>query len=190
MLGLSVFVLVWLRIMARLRPDGDRVQVEVQDVRDPLAVRHAVAKSSAVFHLAAQVAVTHSLVDPLFDFEVNARGTLNVLEACRGCTLPPPLLFTSTNKVYGDLLDIPLDKLGPSIAMLPSADAAMVAFGYFFWCYKDVVGPNAVPFSAGCRERCWELQWQARSARSSGPSARRKSPRTGCSATSDASPRR
>lgn len=85
---------------------GDRVQVEVQDIRDPLAVRHAVAKSSAVFHLAAQVAVTHSLVAPLFDFEVNARGTLNVLEACRGCSVPPPLLFTSTNKVYGSLPNI------------------------------------------------------------------------------------
>lgn len=85
---------------------GERVKVEVQDVRDALAVRHAVAKSSAVFHLAAQVAVTHSLVDPSFDFDVNARGTLNVLEACRGCTSPPPLLFTSTNKVYGSLPDI------------------------------------------------------------------------------------
>ncbi|WP_164104143.1 NAD-dependent epimerase/dehydratase family protein [Candidatus Laterigemmans baculatus] len=85
---------------------GEHVKVEVQDIRDSLAVRHAVARSSAVFHLAAQVAVTHSLVDPGFDFEVNARGTLNVLEACRGCTTPPPLLFTSTNKVYGSLADV------------------------------------------------------------------------------------
>lgn len=91
---------------------GDRVHVEVHDVRDALAVRYAVARSSAVYHLAAQVAVTSSLVDPGFDFEVNARGTLNVLEACRGCATPPPLLFTSTNKVYGSLPDLRCERAG------------------------------------------------------------------------------
>jgi CDP-paratose 2-epimerase len=50
------------------------------------------------------VAVTTSLDDPITDFEVNARGTLNVLEALRWQDNPPPLLFASTNKVYGKLL--------------------------------------------------------------------------------------
>jgi CDP-paratose 2-epimerase len=62
----------------------------------------------AVVHLAAQVAVTTSLIDPITDFEVNARGTLNLLEALRGLSTPPPLLFTSTNKVYGHLTDVGL----------------------------------------------------------------------------------
>jgi CDP-paratose 2-epimerase len=90
---------------------GDRVQVIVEDVRDGRAVRRAVEKASAVFHFAAQVAVTTSLVDPVEDFSVNAAGTLNVLEACRRQPSPPPLLFTSTNKVYGSLkgVDILLD---------------------------------------------------------------------------------
>jgi CDP-paratose 2-epimerase len=61
-----------------------------------------------VFHFAAQVAVTTSLTEPLMDFDVNAGGTLNVLEAVRAAAAPPTLLFTSTNKVYGDLEDLDL----------------------------------------------------------------------------------
>jgi CDP-paratose 2-epimerase len=75
------------------------------DVRDADAVRGAVAGAGAVFHLAAQVAVTTSVEDPVADFEVNARGTLNVLEAARACAVPPAVIFASTNKVYGSLSD-------------------------------------------------------------------------------------
>jgi len=77
-------------------------------VRDGGAVRGAVRGVSRVFHLAAQVAVTTSLVDPILDFEVNARGTLNLLETIRGLDERPSLLFTSTNKVYGHLDNLPL----------------------------------------------------------------------------------
>jgi CDP-paratose 2-epimerase len=80
----------------------------IADIRDADAVRAAVHRAAQVYHFAAQVAVTTSLVDPFLDFEVNARGTLNVLEAMRGMDAPPSLLFTSTNKVYGDLADIRL----------------------------------------------------------------------------------
>jgi CDP-paratose 2-epimerase len=82
------------------------------DVRDPAACARAVRGASAVFHLAAQVAVTTSLVAPVEDFEVNARGTLNVLEAVRAVDPPPFLLFTSTNKVYGGLDDVALVDVG------------------------------------------------------------------------------
>jgi CDP-paratose 2-epimerase len=64
--------------------------------------------ASEVYHFAAQVAVTSSLDDPLHDFAVNAGGTLNLLEALRALDDPPPLIFTSTNKVYGDLEDVEL----------------------------------------------------------------------------------
>jgi CDP-paratose 2-epimerase len=59
-----------------------------------------------VYHFAAQVAVTTSCTNPFLDFEVNARGTVNVLEAIRHSEKKPPLLFTSTNKVYGGLEDL------------------------------------------------------------------------------------
>jgi CDP-paratose 2-epimerase len=87
---------------------GDRVSIEIADVRDAAAVRRAVAGAETVFHFAAQVAVTTSLDDPAHDFDVNARGTLNVLEAARAQKEPPAVLFTSTNKVYGGMEDVPL----------------------------------------------------------------------------------
>jgi len=95
--------LAWLRA-----GHGDRLRLEVADVRDAKAVRRAVRNASAVFHFAAQTAVTSSLENPIHDFGVNAFGTLNVLEALRLTPEPPPLFFTSTNKVYGALADVPL----------------------------------------------------------------------------------
>jgi CDP-paratose 2-epimerase len=92
---------------------GDLLQLEVAEVQDFAALRRATRHASKVFHFAAQVAVTTSLKDPLYDFEVNARGTLNLLEALRMLPNPPPLLFTSTNKVYGDLEDVDLRVNGP-----------------------------------------------------------------------------
>jgi CDP-paratose 2-epimerase len=83
---------------------GDRIAVEVADIRDAEKVERSVTRSSAVLHLAAQVAVTTSLDRPVGDFEINARGTLNVLEALRTCNPQAPMVFASTNKVYGRLL--------------------------------------------------------------------------------------
>jgi CDP-paratose 2-epimerase len=87
---------------------GDRIEAIAGDVRDRAAVDRAVIGAAEVYHFAAQVAVTSSLVDPVHDFGVNAGGTLNLLEALRALDDPPPILFTSTNKVYGDLEDVEL----------------------------------------------------------------------------------
>jgi len=93
----------------RARYPAERLQVEVGDVRDRHLLSDAVAQAAQVFHLAAQVAVTSSLEDPSHDFEVNLRGTFNLLDAIRRARRPPPLLFTSTNKVYGALDDVALE---------------------------------------------------------------------------------
>jgi CDP-paratose 2-epimerase len=85
-----------------------RVSVVRGDCRNARRVADLVRGASKVFHLAAQVAVTTSLVEPTRDFDVNAGGTLNVLEAIRKSAHRPPLLFTSTNKVYGNLPDLEL----------------------------------------------------------------------------------
>ena len=105
---------------------GSALSVEVGDVRDRALVRSAVARADAVFHFAAQVAVTTSLGDPVDDFEVNARGTLNVLEAIRTRPHPPPLVFTSTNKVYGALGDLAMRRTGRRYAPRDAAAAAGV----------------------------------------------------------------
>ncbi|HEY0510681.1 MAG TPA: NAD-dependent epimerase/dehydratase family protein [Thermoanaerobaculia bacterium] len=112
----------WLR-----ETHGDRIAIEIADVRDPVAVRRAVAGVETVFHFAAQVAVTTSLLDPAHDFEVNARGTLNVLDAVRAQETPPALLFTSTNKVYGGMEDVALCRRGNRYE---PADEAVRASGF------------------------------------------------------------
>lgn len=83
-----------------------RVSFVKADIRDGDAVGEAAGQASAVFHFAAQVAVTSSLADPLADFAVNAVGTVGVLEALRRRAPQVPLVFASTNKVYGGLADL------------------------------------------------------------------------------------
>jgi CDP-paratose 2-epimerase len=95
-----------------------KISSVIADVRDEQAVVDAAKDARAVFHLAAQVAVTTSLVDPVEDFEINIRGTLSLLEALRRRGERTPLVFASTNKVYGDLADIPLEAVGD--AYLPA----------------------------------------------------------------------
>jgi CDP-paratose 2-epimerase len=87
---------------------GSAVDVEIADVRDRAAVKRAMAHADRAFHLAAQVAVTTSLDEPVMDADVNLQGTINLLEAARARSRPPAVLFTSTNKVYGGLDDVEL----------------------------------------------------------------------------------
>jgi CDP-paratose 2-epimerase len=86
----------------------DRITSIVADIRDEDQLARAAQQAKAVFHLAAQVAVTTSLFDPREDFEINLRGTLNLLDALRLQGGTTPVLFASTNKVYGDLSDLDL----------------------------------------------------------------------------------
>jgi CDP-paratose 2-epimerase len=81
----------------------DRLSFVEGDVRNLDAVAKVMQGVEAVFHLAAQVAVTTSIVNPREDFSVNAQGTLNVLEAARHQSPMPVFLYTSTNKVYGEV---------------------------------------------------------------------------------------
>lgn len=76
------------------------------DVRDANAVKGAFddhRDARLVLHLAGQVAVTTSVADPRSDFEINALGTFNVLEAARHAEIDAPIIFSSTNKVYGGM---------------------------------------------------------------------------------------
>ena len=74
-----------------------------EDVRNAQALAPYVKDQDAILHLAAQVAVTTSLDDPATDFEINAGGTVNLLEAARKHNREAPIVFASTNKVYGKL---------------------------------------------------------------------------------------
>jgi CDP-paratose 2-epimerase len=89
---------------------GHSVQFTQGDVRDRNEVARAVSTAACVYHLAAQVAVTTSLTDPVGDLEANLLGTVNVLEEVRSSRSKPPILFTSTNKVYGKLENVALER--------------------------------------------------------------------------------
>lgn len=82
---------------------GSLLEFELGDIRDSRIVRRCVRDISGVFQFAAQTAVTTSLVNPREDFEINTGGALNLLEELRLRGARVPLVFTSTNKVYGNL---------------------------------------------------------------------------------------
>jgi CDP-paratose 2-epimerase len=82
------------------------INADVRDASRIASIFREHADSALVLHLAAQVAVTQSLVNPRLDFEVNSLGTLNVLEAARTARIVAPIIYSSTNKVYGQLSDV------------------------------------------------------------------------------------
>jgi CDP-paratose 2-epimerase len=96
--------LSWLRECAAELP-GELAFTQA-DVRDAEAIAAAARDVDAIFHLASQVAVTTSVQDPRNDFEINALGSFNVLEAARLSPRRPALLYASTNKVYGGMEDL------------------------------------------------------------------------------------
>ncbi len=93
--------LAWLR-----ERHGGRIRFVHADIRDAARLADEVAGAAAVFHFAAQVAVTTSLDDPTDDFTTNITATFQLLEAIRTRAPNVPLIFASTNKVYGDLADL------------------------------------------------------------------------------------
>ena len=82
------------------------VQFVRGDVRDGAALAEAAKGHHAIYHLAAQVAVTTSVVNPREDFEINALGTFNALEAARAADTRPVVVYASTNKVYGGMEEV------------------------------------------------------------------------------------
>jgi CDP-paratose 2-epimerase len=82
---------------------GDLIEPVIADIRDADRLAASARGVAAVFHFAAQVAVTTSMSDPADDLAVNLLGTFNLLEAVRRQPGVIPLVFASTNKVYGDL---------------------------------------------------------------------------------------
>jgi len=78
----------------------------VGDVRDAGLLAVSAREADVIVHLAAQVAVTTSVVKPREDFEINALGTFNALEAARLNQRKPVFLYSSTNKVYGGMDDV------------------------------------------------------------------------------------
>jgi len=92
---------------------SDAFQFVKADLRDYAALVEVARNAKVIYHLAGQTAVTTSVTDPRGDFEDNALGTFNALEAARAAKdsgADPIFLYTSTNKVYGGMEDVVVEE--------------------------------------------------------------------------------
>ncbi len=133
---------------------GSRVAAEVADLRDRVRLEAAAVGAKAVFHFAAQVAVTTSLAAPADDFAVNVAGTLDLLEALRRRNADAPLIFASTNKVYGDLSAVELALHGdhylptePALRRHGVGEAAGLAFHTPYGCSKGAADQYVLDYA-------------------------------------------
>ncbi len=85
---------------------GERLSFIEGDIRHYEQVAQAIGGADVALHLASQVAVTTSVLNPREDFEINALGTFNVLEAVRHQAPEAAVLYASTNKVYGGMAGV------------------------------------------------------------------------------------
>jgi len=88
----------------------DSFQMVVEDVRNPSALTSLASEVDVIVHLASQVAVTTSVTHPREDFEINAQGTFNVLDAARLSERKPAVIYSSTNKVYGEMRELEVEE--------------------------------------------------------------------------------
>jgi CDP-paratose 2-epimerase len=133
---------------------ANKFELVVGDVRDAAVVDQAIEGVHHVFHLAAQVAVTTSLVDPHVDFAVNGLGALNVLESVRRSRRAPTLIYTSTNKVYGALEDVALttartryDVIDPEIAASGISEKRPLEFHSPYGCSKGTADQYVLDYA-------------------------------------------
>ncbi len=125
----------------------------------------AIQNADLIIHLAGQVAVTTSVQNPKEDFEINAMGTLNVLEAARASKKNPTFIYSSTNKVYGDLLSEPVKEIKDRYLFVKSTQGISERFPIDFHSpygcskgaadqyvrdYARIYGLNTIVFRQSC----------------------------------------
>ncbi|MFW2828791.1 SDR family NAD(P)-dependent oxidoreductase [Sphingomonas sp. ID0503] len=136
------------------RNHGDRIEAIIADIRDEDRLAAAATRAKAVFHMAAQVAVTTSLTDPRDDFTINIAGTLNLLDALRTGAPDTPVIFASTNKVYGDLIDLDFAVEGeryvatdPQVAAYGIGEARPLDFHTPYGCSKGAADQYVLDYA-------------------------------------------
>lgn len=102
------------------------LKVILADIRDPFAVRKAVAGCDYVYHLAALIAIPYSYMAPASYIEVNVKGTLHVLQACLDEGIKR-LVHTSTSEVYGTAQYVPIDEKHPLVGQSPYSASKIAA---------------------------------------------------------------
>lgn len=131
----------------------DKINLTIGDLRDLSALMACFDqfRPDVVLHLGAQVAVTTSVTDPMEDFEINARGTLNVLECARSLESQPIVIFSSTNKVYGGLENLSFVELEDRFAFADDIEAVNEAipldFQSPYGCSKGVADQYCLDYA-------------------------------------------
>jgi|TARA_B110000971_G_C20036532_1_gene514575 CDP-paratose 2-epimerase len=97
--------LIWLKTFG----DFNFIQADIQKA-DDVDKALLLSNPDIIFHLAGQVAMTTSLKEPRQDFEINVLGTINLLESLRISGSSATIVYSSTNKVYGDLEGLRYDE--------------------------------------------------------------------------------
>ncbi len=106
----------------RLSPEvQSQVETHRGDLKDPEAVRSAVAGREWIFHLGALIAIPYSYQNPLDVVQTNVVGTAHVLDACRSSATLERVVLTSTSEVYGTARYVPIDELHPLQGQSPYA---------------------------------------------------------------------
>lgn len=88
---------------ANVREIKDKLFINVADIRDASAVNYLVQNKDLIFNLAAQVSYTDSQSDPLLDLDINCKGHLLLLEACRKCNPKVKIIFSGSRLEYGEI---------------------------------------------------------------------------------------
>jgi UDP-glucose 4-epimerase len=121
--------------LSNLEESRDRITFIKGDILDKALLTDVVAEVEFVFHLAAHVGNIRSIKDPYFDMDVNIRGMLNLLEACRNSNIKR-LVYSSSGAIFGEAKYLPIDEDHPLHPESPYAVSKMAAEKYALAFYK------------------------------------------------------
>lgn len=121
--------------LANLEKSKDKINFVKGDVRDEKLVTDLVSKADVVFHLAANVGNVKSIEDPVFDMDVNVKGTLNLLQACRQSKIER-LVYSASSAIFGEAKHLPMDEGHPIQPESPYAVSKLAAEKYCFAFHK------------------------------------------------------
>jgi len=131
----TVFDNLFTGSLSNLEESQDRITFVKGDILDKALLMDVVAEVEFVFHLAAHVGNIRSIQDPYFDMDVNIRGTLNLLEACRNSNIKR-LVYSSSGAIFGEARYLPIDEDHPLHPESPYAVSKMAAEKYALAFYK------------------------------------------------------
>ena len=126
-----------------LSPIAERIEFINADIRDERTMEKAVQDVNYVFDLAAQVSYVHSNRDPLLDVDINCRGHLVVLEACRRVAPKAKLMFASSRFVYGQTEYNPVNESHPTNCLSVYGIHKLTGEKYFQF-YHDAFGLQTI----------------------------------------------